>query len=82
LRSSKGSVEDTCGTPLTEGYKIPFYETPPRASFENNGSTRAHKDFVTKSIQELLVTGSLKRIILANSLTMTIGRLQMILSSS
>ncbi len=29
---------------ITEGYKIPFYETPPRA----------HKEFVTKSIQELL----------------------------
>ncbi|CAB4032640.1 Hypothetical predicted protein [Paramuricea clavata] len=42
---------------ITEGYKIPFYETPPRASFENNGSTNAHKEFVTKSIQELLVTG-------------------------
>ncbi len=42
---------------ITESYKIPFYETPPRASFENNCSTNAHKEFVTKSIQELLVAG-------------------------
>lgn len=31
---------------ITEGYKIPFYLTPPTAEFKNNSSALKHSDFV------------------------------------
>jgi hypothetical protein len=42
---------------INDGYEIPFYKTPERASFPNNRSAMLHADFVTKSIHELLSTG-------------------------
>ena len=38
----------------SEGYKIPFYETPVKASFPNNASVKTHAEFVNKTIQDLL----------------------------
>ena len=88
----KGSAEGTCGflghntgtklhyiVHITEGYKMPFYESPQRASFENNYSVNAHKDFVTKSIQELLVTGRIvqtaeENLLVISSLSVSVNK--------
>ena len=42
---------------ISEGYKIPFYETPAKASFPNNASAKTHAEFVNNSIQDLLLSG-------------------------
>ena len=39
---------------IDNGYKIPFFKTPKRASFRNNQSALKNKDFVEESISELL----------------------------
>ena len=44
---------------IDNGYKIPFYKTPKRASFCNNQSALKNKDFVEESISELLKCGSI-----------------------
>ena len=41
------------------GYKIPFYKKPKRASFCNNQSALKNKEFVEESISELLKCGSI-----------------------
>ena len=41
---------------IQDSYKIPFSQTPPRASFANNRSALQHQAFVTDSINELLVS--------------------------
>ena len=41
---------------ISEGYKIPFYETT-KASFRNNASAKTHAEFVGKAIQDLLLSG-------------------------
>ena len=42
---------------LREGYRIPFYSTPPKNFNKNNKSALKHEGFVTSAIQELLDTG-------------------------
>ena len=42
---------------ISRGYKIPFYATPATATFPNNASAKTHAEFVTKSIQDLLLSG-------------------------
>ena len=43
---------------ISEGYRIPFYETPVMVvSFPNNASAKTHAEFVNKSIQDLLLSG-------------------------
>ena len=42
---------------LKSGYKIPFIQTPEHASFQNNLSALRNKDFVTKTIEDLLEKG-------------------------
>ena len=44
---------------IDNGYKIPFFKTPKRASFHNNRSALKNKDFVEESISELLKCGSI-----------------------
>ena len=44
---------------IDNGYKIPFFKTPKRASFRNNQSALKNKDFVEESISELLKCGSI-----------------------
>ena len=44
---------------IDNGYKIPFFKTPKRASFCNNQSALKNKDFVEESISELLKCGSI-----------------------
>ena len=47
---------------IQDGYKIPFFQTPPRASFANNRSALQHHAFVTDSINELLVSGRIVQV--------------------
>ena len=42
---------------INNGYKIPFFKTPKRASFRNNQSVLKNKDFVEECISELLKCG-------------------------
>ena len=42
---------------IREGYKIPFYLTPPTAEFKNNSSALKHSDFVQSAILELVPSG-------------------------
>ena len=42
----------------SKGYKIPFIDIPEKATFKNNKSALDNVDVVTKSIEELLKTGS------------------------
>ena len=44
---------------IDNGYKIPFYKTPKRASFCNNESALKNKNFVEESISELLKCSSI-----------------------
>ena len=44
---------------IDNGYKIPFFKTPKRASFRNNQSALKNMDFVEESISELLKCGSI-----------------------
>ena len=45
---------------IGEGYRIPFYKSPPSVFLRNNRSARDHKDFVTKAVMELLNTGRVR----------------------
>jgi len=42
---------------IREGYKIPFYVSPPSAEFSNNCSGLEHSEFVHSAIIELLSSG-------------------------
>ena len=44
---------------IQEGYKLPFVETPSEAIFRNNNSAIVDSEFVQKSIEELLLAGSI-----------------------
>ena len=41
---------------IDEGYRIPFYSTPPPSFSRNNISALAHPSFVDEAISELLLT--------------------------
>ena len=41
---------------IDEGYRIPFYSTPPPSFSRNNKSALAHRSFVDEAISELLLT--------------------------
>ena len=41
---------------IDEGYRIPFYSTPPPSFLRNNKSTLAHPSFFDQAISELLLT--------------------------
>ena len=41
---------------IDEGYRIPFYSTPPPSYSRNNISALAHPSFVDEAISELLLT--------------------------
>ena len=47
---------------IGEGYRIPFYKSPPSVFLNNNRSARDHKDFVTKAVMELLNTGRVREV--------------------
>ena len=44
---------------VRQGYKLPFIETPKSANFKNNLSALKEADFVSKSIETLLDSGSI-----------------------
>ncbi len=52
------STDDFVTNLILEGYKLPFYETPPDAWIKNNKSALDNPDFVTEAIQDLLACGS------------------------
>ena len=61
---------------ISQGYEIPFFETPPVASFRNNRSALQHKAFVSDSIQKLLKTGRIVKTInptVVNPLTVCVS---------
>ena len=41
---------------IDEGYRIPFYSTPPPSFWQNNKSALAHPSFVDEAISELLLS--------------------------
>ena len=45
---------------ISQGYKIPFVETPIHAFFQNNKTALLHADFVEKSINDFVETGAIK----------------------
>ncbi|CAG2254074.1 unnamed protein product [Mytilus edulis] len=42
---------------ILNGYKIPFYSTPPSICLKNNRSAIIHSEFVTEAIHDLLIRG-------------------------
>ncbi|CAG2220339.1 unnamed protein product [Mytilus edulis] len=42
---------------ILNGYKIPFYSTPPSICLQNNRSAIIHSEFVTEAIHDLLIRG-------------------------
>ncbi|CAC5361374.1 unnamed protein product [Mytilus coruscus] len=42
---------------ILNGYKIPFYSTPPSICVKNNRSAIIHSEFVTEAIHDLLIRG-------------------------
>lgn len=42
---------------IVNGYRIPFYTTPPSAHLRNNRSALNHSDFVEEAINDLLIRG-------------------------
>ncbi|CAG2242226.1 unnamed protein product [Mytilus edulis] len=42
---------------ILNGYKIPFYSTPPSVCLKNNRSAIIHSEFVTEAIHDLLIRG-------------------------
>ena len=61
---------------IKNGYKIPFYSTPPSVFLPNNRSSLNHGDFVESAIHDLLVRGLViecsSRPIVVNPLTVSI----------
>ncbi|XP_033105096.1 uncharacterized protein LOC117107510 [Anneissia japonica] len=47
---------------ILEGYKLPFYSTPPTANFSNNKSAFEHAEFVTTTILDLVGKGLVKEV--------------------
>ena len=45
---------------ISEGYKIPFITTPKPAKFKNNKSALSNKEFVNKTVNELIKTGRVR----------------------
>ena len=42
---------------ILNGYKIPFYSTPPSVYLKNNLSAIIHGEFITEAIHDLLIRG-------------------------
>ena len=45
---------------ISQGYKIPFIETPAQAIFQNNKTALLHAEFVEESINDLIESGAVK----------------------
>ena len=66
---------------ISEGYKIPFIDSPKPAEFINNKSAKHNSEFVTDSLRELIASKRVVKVALVNPLTVSSnnGRKRLIL---